>query len=442
MDILTRNLANLFWLEKFTVFKPENLRPLTGIDKNLMSWGNYSIGQNLYPQLFEAFIKYSPTANFILNKLLRYAFGNIPKNIKCINTTFGGGFSDTIMSQILRAGRDSFLFNGAFAVWCGYDKNGHVNEFRTIPISRLRYVSCETINNFYVSRETTNYDNDEDSAGNVSHETSLTDKEFLIGIVDDETATTYTQLYFQFEPEKINLQTNNFNEIKEINPKIGVGQILFYNPTPQSEIYPDCVFDSSLPLLLTDAGVDTLTMSYLGNSDILKTYKLNTGGGGADMANNSQTIKNVWGGYDTGGAGFSTIPQNSSDFYQTGVKSAGQSESVNLSVTKIQDAIYNADFPDFTDELNKIDERTGRRMCAALGIPYEIIFKMESGVINQDNRAALIGELNIQLEDVRNTFEQIFNKILSFSTSSLRINILPFGGGMGDVKSASDNVTE
>ena len=69
MDILTRNLANLFWLEKFTVFKPENLRPLTGIDKNLMSWGNYSIGQNLYPQLFEAFIKYSPTANFILNKL-------------------------------------------------------------------------------------------------------------------------------------------------------------------------------------------------------------------------------------------------------------------------------------------------------------------------------------------------------------------------------------
>ena len=67
---------------------------------------------------------------------------------------------------------------------------------------------------------------------------------------------------------------------------------------------------------------------------------------------------------------------------------------------------------------------------------------MESGVINQDNRAALIGELNIQLEDVRNTFEQIFNKILSFSTSSLRINILPFGGGMGDVKTASDNVTE
>src|SRR5574344_2144997 len=261
MDILTRNLANLFWLEKFTVFKPENLRPLTGIDKNLMSWGNYSIGQNLYPQLFEAFIKYSPTANFILNKLLRYTFGNIPKNIKCINTTFGGGFSDTIMSQILRAGRDSFLFNGAFAVWCGYDKNGHVNEFRTIPISRLRYVSRET---------------------------TLTEKEFLIGIVDDETATTYTQLYFQFEPEKINLQTNNLNEIKEINSKIGVGQILFYNPTPQSEIYPDCVFDSSLPLLLTDAGVDTLTMSYLGHSDILKTYKLNTGGGGADMANNAQ----------------------------------------------------------------------------------------------------------------------------------------------------------
>lgn len=438
MDILSRNLANLFWLEKFSIFKPENLQTSSTLDKKILPWGNYSIGQNLYPQLFEIFVKYSPTANFILNKISRYAFGNIPKEQKNIKTTFEGGFSDTLQAQIKRAGRDAFLFGGAFAIWVGYSENGFINEFRTIPVSRVRYVSRETLD-LNVSRET--YGDE-----NIQQDTTfdnLTSQKYLIGVLDNETATKYQELFFQYEPEKINQQNENFEDLQKNDSRLKKGQILFCNPASIAQVYPDCVFDNALPLLLSDAGCDTLVMSFLGNSDLLKTYRRNSGGGGADIANNSQLTDNLWSCYNNGGVGFSTVPQNSSAFYETGVKSAGQVEAINLlDETKVQDSVYISDFPTFTDELSKIDNRIGLRLCAALEIPYELLFKMDSGVLNQDNRATMISEINFLLDDYRETLENIFNDIISHSKRPFKIEILPFGGDKIEVKRATDNITK
>lgn len=40
------------WLSKFTIFSPMNLQEDTALKDDLMQWGNYAIGNNMYPNLF------------------------------------------------------------------------------------------------------------------------------------------------------------------------------------------------------------------------------------------------------------------------------------------------------------------------------------------------------------------------------------------------------
>ena len=94
------------------------------------------------------------------------------------------------------------------------------------------------------------------------------------------------------------------------------------------------------------------------------------------------------------------------------------------------------------DEFLKIDERTARKICVKLQIPYEYFYKMDSGVINQENRDAMTKEINTLLDSTRSTFEDIINeKILAYSVFDWRIQIRPLGSGQEDVREANRNIT-
>lgn len=389
--------------------------------EDVVQWGNYAIGNNLYPNLFNIFVKYSPTADIILNRAVRLAFGNIPKNVKNKRTTLESAFTNTIQSLVKNAGRDAFLYKGSFALRVGYDEAGKVDEFQWIPIELIRYVK----------RDAGRY--------------PCTDNEYMIAVMDGETNEIDT-LHYPYEPARATEQLAHLAEDREEDCKLTEGQILFYN-TAESQIYPDCVFNSMLPVLLSDAGVDTMVMSFLANSDLLKTYKKKPGSTGADTGNglgglfDGQVLSSIWG-LDRN-QDLTATAQYSSDYLNTGVKAAGVTEYLNIpDEAGINDYVREVKFPAFVDELNKIDERVARKICIALEVPYEYIYKMDSGVINQENREMLIKELNVMFEDIRETLEGVINDILGHSAYGWLLSIRPIGEGKQDVADANENITE
>lgn len=60
--------------------------------------------------------------------------------------------------------------------------------------------------------------------------------------------------------------------------------------------------------------------------------------------------------------------------------------------------------------------------------------------MNQDNRAMLISELNNTLEDIRETFENVINKVLENSVYTWKLQIRPIGEGKEDVAEANKNI--
>ncbi len=420
MRLYDRLLAGVVWLQKFTIFSPMNLSEDDTARDDVVQWGNYAIGNNLYPNLFNIFVKYSPTADILLNKAVRLAFGNIPKEVKNKRTTLESAFTNTIQSLVKNAGRDAFLYKGSFALLIGYDEAGKCDEFRWVPIELVRYVK----------RDAELYPN--------------TDNEYMIAIMDSET-NEISSLHYPYEPTKVVAQQEALAVEQAEDCKLAPGQILFYN-TADSQIYPDCIFNSMLPVLLTDAGVDTTIMSYLANADLLKTYKKKAGATGADTTNgfggvfDGQVLNSIWG-LDRG-QDLTATAQYGSDFHNTGVKAAGTTEYLNIpNEEPLGNYVNEVKFPQFVDELNKIDERVARKICIALEVPYEYIYKMDSGVINQDNREVLIKELNIMFEDIRETFESVINAVLETSTFDWRLSIRPMGEGKEDVADANENIT-
>lgn len=420
MRLDDRLIAGVVWLEKFTIFSPMNFSEDKALHESIVQWGNYAIGNNLYPNLFSIFVKYSPTADILLNKAVRLIFGNIPKDVKNQKTTLESVFTNSIQNLIKNAGRDAMLYKGSFALWVGYNKDGKCNEFKWIPIELIRYVKRD------------------------QHIYTHTDNENMIAIMDSGT-NKVSSLYYPYEPDKILEQQESLIEGQEEDNKLKAGQILFHN-TADIQTYPDCVFNSMLPLLLTDAGVDTLIMSYLANADLLKTYKKKAGATGADTANgfsglfDGQVLNSIWG-LDRA-QDLTATAQYGSDFNNTGVKSGGSTELLNIPTDEsIDNYVHDAKFPQFVEELNKIDERVARKLCIALEMPYEYIYKMDSGVINQENREMLIKEINMLFEDIRETFENIINALLDQSVFEWRLSIRPIGEGKEDVAEANENLT-
>ncbi len=423
MKLYDRLIAGVVWLSKFTIFSPMNLQEDSALKDDLMQWGNYAIGNNMYPNLFNIFVKYSPTADLVLNRLVKYAFGNIPKEIKNQPTTLESSFTNTVQALVKNAGRDAFMYKGSFALWIGYNAESKVNEFVWEPVENVRYMK----------RDPELY--------------PYTDNDYMLAILDSE-GQKVAAVYYPYEPDRVAEQTKNFEAGRAVDPRLGIGQVLFYNSI-DGQLYPDCVFNSMVPILLTDAGTDTMVMSYLANSDLLKTYKKKAGATGADTTNtlgglfDGELLHSIWGvdravelGNTAGSAQFG------SDYLNTGVKTAGSTEYVNITNDNegINDYVKIADFPKFADELSKIDERVARKCCLALDVPYEYIFKMESGIMNQGNRAMLISELNNTLEDIRETFENVINKVLENSVYTWKLQIRPIGEGKEDVAEANKNI--
>ena len=405
MQLYDRLIAGVVWLQKFTVFTPMNLKDDTFlVDKSIVPWGNYAIGNNIYPNLFNIFIDYSPTASSLVGRKIDFIFSNVPKEIKNQRTTKELSFNNTVDVLLHVAGRDHILFDRSFAIWLGYNEAGLIDEFKAIPLENVRYV--------YRDEEKYPY----------------TDSPYMIGIIED--ADRRESIYYPYEP----------NRAVEQRQGGANGQILFYN-TAYNTLYPDCIFNSMIPVLLSDPGIDTGIMSLLGNSDILKTYKKRGGTTGANAANGSDyfgcLIKNIW---DTEN---NKIPEYGSDFLNTGVKAAGNTDYIDIPGDEsINEYIKTPEFPKFMDEFLKIDERTARKICVKLQIPYEYFYKMDSGVINQENRDAMTKEINTLLDSTRSTFEDIINeKILAYSVFDWRIQIRPLGSGQEDVREANRNIT-
>lgn len=140
MKLYDRLLAGWVWLSKFTIFSPLNLNEDDTLESDVVQWGNYTIGDNMYPNLFNVFVKYSPTADTLLKKTVRLIFGNIPKEVKNQKTTDESVFTNTLQSLVKNAGRDSILYDGSFVLWIGYNEQHKKNQFKWIPIDLIRYV--------------------------------------------------------------------------------------------------------------------------------------------------------------------------------------------------------------------------------------------------------------------------------------------------------------
>lgn len=415
MRIYDRVIAGWGWLRKFTIWSPYNFQEKVERD-GVQPWGNYSVGSNVYPNLFEIFVRYSPTASALVSRKVKFIIGNIDKELKRKRTTNETTYNNTLSTLLDNVCHDYIMFNGSFAIWVGYNQDGQINEFKQIPLENIRYID----------RNPDIYPHSDDR--------------FMIGVMGANGAIG--DVYYPFEVDKIADQQNDYESALIYDERIRAGQILFYN-TSNASIYPDCIFDSSVPLLLTDAGTDTMIMSVLGNSDIGKTYMKRNGTRGADaIGSMGQRLLSVWELEGNTAAG-QIMPSEGSEFYQTGVKSAGQKEYIDIpSDEGIQNYVKVQEFPKFIDDTLKIDERTARKLCVTLEMPYEYFYKMDSGVINQQNRDAIIKELNVMYEDDRETIEGVINDILENSVFDWRLNIKAIGEDKAELQEANANITD
>lgn len=425
MRLYDRVIAGVVWLEKFSIFSPLNLREDTSLEKSVKQWGNYSIAYNIYPNLFNIFVRYSPTAKVILRRVGRLINGNIPKEQRGKKTTYENRSNNTIQTLAETIIRDQLMFEGSFALWCSYPEDGYAGEIKAIPIENIRYIK----------RDTKKY--------------PYSDCEYMIAVMGDDSSSGYKvkTIYYQYEPERAFEQIEQYNELCESGKphRLGYGQIMFHN-TAVDQLYPDCIFDSMVPLLLSDAGLDTMIMSYLANADILKTYKKKPGSGGADSVNGidglfgGQTLSSIWG--KNGTQSLSETAQHGSDWIDTGVKNAGANEYLNITNEEsVSNYVKDAVFPKFIDEITKIDERTARKICILFGVPFEYLYKMESGVINQDNRSIMVNEINMTFENERDSVESILNPMLQTLGFDFQVNLRPIGEGKENVTDANENIT-
>lgn len=418
MKLYDRIISGVVWLRKYTIFSPNNFQDEIIAERDMVQWGNFSIGYNMYPNLFNIFVKYSPTATSLIRKKINLIVGNVPQNIKVQKTTFESSYTNTVESLLTNICRDYIMFDKSFAIWVGYNDEGRVNEFKRITLESVRYIKRDT--------EMYPYSNDRN----------------MIAILDEENRPS--NIFYPFDPGAVVRQIEAEKEEKGEDYDGFSGQILFYNSADDQD-YPDCIFNSMVPVLIADAGTDTMIMSILGNADLCKTYKKKAGATGTDTANSLMgwgSLNSVWG-RDGDGEQHSTIAEFGSDFFNTGVKGAGETEYINISTDEtIENYVKVQDFPKFVDETNKIDERTARKLCVALELPYEYVYKMESGVINQENRATMISEINATLDSDRQTIERVINNVLEHSVFNWKLSILAIGEGKEDVKEASENITE
>lgn len=417
MKLYDRIIAGVVWLRKFTIFSPNNFQDEIVNNENMLQWGNFSIGYNMYPNLFNIFIKYSPTATSLIKKKIEWMVGNVPQDIKTIRTTYEASYTNTVDNLLLNIAKDYIAFNGSFAIWVGYDKEGRIDEFKGISLESLRYIN----------RDTDKYKASNDRC--------------MIAILNDDNEPE--DIFYQYNPDRVLEQMIEAQEEdqEEDQDNKFKGQILIYN-TANDQDYPDCIFNSLVPVLIADGGNDTMVMSILGNADICKTYKKKQGATGTDTANSvvSMGLNSVWGIDGEGGLN-QTIAQFGTDFASTGVKSAGETEYLDIITDEpVNNYVHVSDFPKFIDEITKIDERNARRLCMAVGIPYEFAYKMDSGILNQENRSTMITELNGILENDRKIIERIINNILEHSIFEWRISILAIGEGQEDTKKASENI--
>lgn len=424
MRIYDRTIGTL-WLQKFTTFAPLNIKEDPSIYKGIKQWGNYTIGYNIYPNLFDVIVRYSPLAKELIRKRIKLTFGNIPKEIK---TQLVGGdddFKNTLNSLIRNCAYDYFVFQGSFAIWVGYDGFGRINQMMPIALETIRYI-----------------DRDEDKF-------PATDKKYMICSLNEDNGVG--QIFYPYEPERAREQLSYYSELQKTKEENNIeltqedlypGQILFYN-TAYGQLYPDSTFDASIPLLLTDAGLDTGIISLLGNGDLCRTYKKQFGTTGTDTVNNGDyyTLGTIW--CERENQNLAAVPNVGSEYYTTGVKNMGGNESLNIVTEEaITNYVKTNDFPKVADEIAKLDERTARKLCLDLEIPYEYAFKMDSGILNQDNRATIFKELNALYDDDRVVMENVLNHIVSHSIWSWKVEIRPIGEGQEDVKKANENVTE
>lgn len=440
-QIRQRVLASTM-LEQFQFFQPKNI-DAPFVDDSIITWGNYSFFNDIYPDVYKILIENSPTATSVLNRISDFITCNLNKEVRNKLTTKKLDWSNTLGNQIDNIARDMTTWQDSFAIWVGYDKEFLkqqklvINEFKRLPVHWLRYFQInEDLKKIY----------------DISDDFFIGQKSCLVSEKDNDNKF---DLYFQFNPNfdyfEILKQIKLLNDIKQdksfldLLPKncsLKMGQILWINNSDE-QMYPNCVFDGMLQMLLSDIGLDSGIASFLANGKIAQTFMKNEASSGAEMANEIKTglmtanmngiingdqmdqLNNTFGSsfLNSFNSGFGT------GYDAAGVLGMGSTISVRIQDEEsISNFIQNMDCPKFIDEFRKIQDHINEKIANRLQVPYEYIFRMKAGAVNQDNRQTFLEELNVRFDKQRDTIEYVFNNlILENSIYDFRISLKGFG---------------
>jgi len=452
-------------LQSFQFFQPKNI-DADPVDDNLITWGNYSFSNDIYPDVHKILIQNSPTATSLIKNISDFITCNLTgynvldgqpfKQVRHQITTKILDWSNTIGTQVEGISEDMLLWRGSFAVWVGYDlealKNGKViiNQFKRLPVHWLRYIKIsEDLKEYY----------------------DITDEYFVaqkscLATENSRNESNY-DIYFPFNPnEKVEglmkhislmndvkkSKDNFFSELLPKNCTLKFGQVFLLNNSGET-IYPDCVFDGLLQLLLADIGVNSGIATYLATAKIAQTFQKNDASSGAEMmeqvlrpaVNNMMQSAGFTGkqmdlansalsGYYNN-AIMSMNPGNGTGFGASGVLAMGSNISVRIQDNEsIKNFLHETDCANFMDEFKKIKLHIKEELAERMGIDYAFAFKSENGLFNQENLEMITKKANLKFDKQRDIIEYVFNDlILSRSIFPYRISLKALGEGKTEI---------
>lgn len=427
--IYSRAIASQY-LEGVQIDAPKNIEISEKYAPDqIIEWGSYSVGLNVYPNVYEHILENSPTATSLIKKLKNFICANIPEDIKTLLTAHDFDFVNTFENQVTLLAQDWVVFNGCFAFWVGYNSNGQIDQFKRLPVSWLRY---------YKSTE------QEQQKGYAKR---------MIAYAADgmfsQLEKADRSLYFPYNPnrDELSRQYKLVGESKgDEYCSLKAGQVLFYN-LEDTRMYPNCTADGLIATLLSDIALNTGMLSVLTSGKLAQTYTINNDSSGIERILADTLDSHIWGdvlGADRAGivnnaiTRLRTAPNYGAEYNESGVKAMGSTLAVrstdpNADITKY---IKQLEFPRFVDDFEKIQDRINRTLALRFEVNHDYIFRMESGVLNQQNMDTLIDDMDKRFEKARTTIESVLNS----TVLSPELSVLNFAAKLKPFKSVEKQI--
>lgn len=421
--------------------------------EGLITWGNYSFLNDIYPDVYKILIENSPTATSIINRLADFITCNINAEAGFKLTTKQIEWSNTLYNCCNNLARDMLLWSDSLALWVGYDlewlKRGRlvISEFKRMPVHWLRYQKVsDDFRDFY----------------QIEENTVIAQRSCLVSDTRGAVESA-NDLFFQFDP-----RGNYGNVLKQIaaivdrskadrfysellppNSKLKFGNILWINNSDE-QTYPNCLFDGLLQVLLADIGIDSGIASYLSNARIAQSYQKNEASSGAEILEkileptldymstkgvlNTDQSTAIVGALAAQGQ-YSLNAGNGTGDATSGVLAMGSHMSVRIQDTEsINNFIQSTDAAKFMDEFKKIQDHVKEKLAERCQTPYSYLFRSTTGILNQENQQTLLEEMNLRFDRQRDIIEHVINNlILVNSDFDFRVSLKALGEDKGQI---------